>query len=445
MKRLFAFFSSMLAVLTLSAQPSWVTQHPVSDTEYMGVGFALLSESDYVQKATSNALADIASQIAIKVDASSFIHTIDIDGKSRELFEEKVQNSMAAYLEGQEMRDSYQDGNKYYVLYALNKRTYQKNLENHRQKAVAEGWTYYERGMSSMEVNDLVNAVTLFAKGLEAVEPWLFTDLTRKVNGKTVSVPAELYDAYLNVFAGMAITTNVAQLQGEIYKAIPQTIAACLSRDGIVVANVPLEARFVVGDGSVSPALNTDFNGTAEFHVLNITSKAAVQELRITLSDTFLSALPEAYRQIIKKQSWPEAKVSITLTSGSGSLAYFHVGKDKLNSCQKQIHTMLANNNFTFTEDANTAQIYVDYETTLEIGGIVPGELYDLNECYASLTLKIYNNQTQQLLMEYTVDRLRVLASIKNSAEQTKLQAAREVMKRVNRELPGKLRSLNLN
>ena len=68
-----------------------------------------------------------------------------------------------------------------------------------------------------------------------------------------------------------------------------------------------------------------------------------------------------------------------------------------------------------------------------------------MNECYASLTLKIYNNQTQQLLMEYTVDRLRVIASIKNSAEQTKLQAAREVMKRVNRELPGKLRSLNLN
>ncbi len=431
--------------MTMSAQPAWVNQHPVSDTEYMGVGFASLSESDYVQKATSNALADIASQIAIKVDASSFMHTVDVDGKSRELFEEKVQNSMAAYLEGQEMKDSYQDGGKYYVLYSLNKKTYQKNLESHRQKAIAEGWNYYERGMSSMEVNDLVNAVSLFAKGLEAVEPWLFTDLTKRVNGKTISVPAELYDAYLNVFAGMAITTNVAQLEGEAYKAIPQTIAACLSREGIVVANVPLEARFVVGDGSVSPALNTDFNGTAEFHVLNITSKAAVQELRITLSDKFLSALPEAYRQIVKKQSWPEAKVSITLKDNTGSLAYFHVGKDKLNSCQRQVHTLLANNNFTFTDDANAAQIFVDYETTLEIGGTVAGELYDMNECYASLILKIYNNQTQQLLMEYTVDRLRILAPIKNSADQTKIQAAREVMKRVNRELPGKLRSLNLN
>ena len=104
MKRIFAIISSLVAVMTMSAQPAWVNQHPVSDTEYMGVGFASLSESDYVQKATSNALADIASQIAIKVDASSFMHTVDVDGKSRELFEEKVQNSMAAYLEGQEFR-----------------------------------------------------------------------------------------------------------------------------------------------------------------------------------------------------------------------------------------------------------------------------------------------------------------------------------------------------
>ncbi len=444
MKRLFLFLSVACAAWSLVAQPAWVKQHPVSESDYLGVGFASLTEPDYVQKATSNALADMASQIAVKVDAQSFMHTVDVDGHSRQLFEEKVQNSMTAYLEGQELTDSYQDDGKYYVLYKLDKKTYRKNLEAHRQKAIAEGWTYYERGMSSMEVNDLVNAISLFAKGLEAVEPWLFTDLTRQANGKTYNVPAELYDAYLNVFAGMALTTNVAQLEGEAYKPIAQTIAACLSRDGIVVANVPLEARFAVGEGTLSPALNTDFNGTAEFHVLNITSKAPVQEVRITLSDAFLSALPASYRELMKQQSWPEAKVSITLQSNTASLAFFHVGKDKLNSCQRQVHSLLANQHFTFTDDAQAAQLYIDYETQLEMGGIVAGEMYDMNECYASLTLKIFNNQTQQQLLEYTVDRLRVLAPVKNTAAQTKQQAAREVMKRVNRELPARLKTLQL-
>lgn len=74
----------ILGSLALFAQqPAWVTSHPTDANAYIGIGFAPLKDSDYIQKATQNALNDIALQIATHIESNSFMHTVDIDGKSR--------------------------------------------------------------------------------------------------------------------------------------------------------------------------------------------------------------------------------------------------------------------------------------------------------------------------------------------------------------------------
>ena len=85
----------------LAQQPAWVTSHPTDDNSYIGIGFAPLKDPYYIKKATQNALNDIALQIATRIESNSFMHTVDIDGKSRELFEDKIKSSVVSYLEGQ--------------------------------------------------------------------------------------------------------------------------------------------------------------------------------------------------------------------------------------------------------------------------------------------------------------------------------------------------------
>ena len=87
---------------------------------------------------------------------------------------------------------------------------------------------------------NLSQAAQLYGKGLEAVEPWAFMDLTTNAGGSSVNVPIELYNAYVNVFSGMTITTNVTMVEGEAFKAIADPIAGCLSKNGVVVPNVKL-------------------------------------------------------------------------------------------------------------------------------------------------------------------------------------------------------------
>ena len=446
MKKLIIAISLWLlgSLALIAQQPAWVTSHPTDDNAYIGIGFATLDEPNYIQKATQNALNDIALQIATRIESNSFMHTVDIDGKSKELFEDKIRSSMVSYLEGQKLVDSYQNERNYYVYYSLDKATYENSTQKHKRAAISTGLDYYNKARKALESNSLVTAVQLLGKGLEAVSPWLFMDLSTTVDGNRFDIPAELYNAYIQVFDGLTITINQLNIEGEAFKPIKAPIAGCLSRNGSVIQNVKLKAEFVMGSGEITPPVATDYNGTSEFYVTNITSKASVQEIRISIDDSFITDLPVSYRQLIKKQSWPSAKITISLTPQQVT-AYLNVSNSDLSSCEKQITAILANQHFTMTEDPDNAMLFIDLSTSLELGGVIPGDMYDLNECLCGLALKIYNNESTALLLNYVVDRIRVLSPANKTPEQTEMMCVRELMKRVKRELPKQIKNLTLN
>ena len=446
MKKLIIVISLWLlgSLALIAQQPAWVTSHPTDDNAYIGIGFATLDEPNYIQKATQNALNDIALQIATRIESNSFMHTVDIDGKSKELFEDKIRSSMVSYLEGQKLVDSYQNERNYYVYYSLDKATYENSTQKHKRAAISTGLDYYNKARKALESNSLVTAVQLLGKGLEAVSPWLFMDLSTSVDGNRFDIPAELYNAYIQVFDGLTITVNQLNIEGEAFKPIKAPIAGCLSRNGSVIPNVKLKAEFVMGSGEITPPVATDYNGTSEFYVTNITSKASVQEIHISIDDSFITDLPVSYRQLIKKQSWPSAKITISLAPQQVT-AYLNVSNSDLSSCEKQITAILANQHFTMTEDPDNAMLFIDLSTSLELGGVVPGDMYDLNECLCGLALKIYNNENTALLLNYVVDRIRVLSPANKTPEQTEMMCVRELMKRVKRELPKQIKNLTLN
>ena len=83
--------------------------------------------------------------------------------------------------------------------------------------------------------------------------------------------------------------------------------------------------------------------------------------------------------------------------------------------------------------------------TEMEIGDSVHGEMYDMNECFASLTLKVYDNIKQTQLVEYSVTQVKVLVPADKSEAQAKAMCTRELMKRVNAGLPKELKKMNIN
>ena len=347
---------------------------------------------------------------------------------------------MVAWMEGQELKETYQSNDNYYVYYSLDKKVYARNSESRRKQVVQIGLDYLQKGREAESMMNLAQAVQLYGKGLEAVEPWVFMNLV----SDGMNVPTELYHAFVNVFSNMTITTNVVQVEGEAFKAISIPFAGCLSKNGDVVPNVKLKASFVTGGGAVSEPIETDHTGTAEFYVTNITSKEGVQDLRISIDDSFMQALPDSYRQLLQNQVWPSAKVTVLLKSVPVT-AYLYINDENdLEGIEKRISSLLTNNHFTMSEDSDASQIFIDLTTKMELGSVVTGGMYDLNTCYCTFILKFYNNKTEQLLLDYSVNQVKVLSPVHKSAEETIAMCIREVMKRVNRELPNRLKKLSL-
>lgn len=454
MKPNMKFFDSMkrsllTAVLiavaaTLYGQtPSWVRSRPVSEAKYTGIGMCPVSENDFQRKAMTNAMLEIATQISVNVESSSFMQTVDVDGRSKSLFEEKVKESVAANIEGQELKDSYNDGTHYYVYYELDKKAYWKQMETRRHRGISLGLDWYGKGQAAERLHNFSGAVQMYAKGLQAIEPYLYLGLVTDYAGRKFDVATELYNAYINVFAGMEFVQNTTEVGAEAFKPCGDPLTVCLMRNGDIMANVLLKGSFVSGDGEVTAPVKTDAEGLATFYISNVTSKQSIQTVEISVDDSFLSSLPKSYKILLQGVSFPTARFTVVLMN-SNYTAYLMVENNDLEPCVKQVRSILANNYFEFTEDTE-ANLFVTMSTTMDVGSTFRGELYDMNECLASLTLRVYDNIRQTQLLDYNVTQIKVLVPADKTEAQAKAMCSREVMKRVNAELPKMLKKMNVN
>ena len=442
-KILLSLCLAAIAAGLYAQEPQWVSRRPVAEGKYLGIGMAPLSDPDCRNKAVSNAMMDIASQISVSIETSSFMQTLDVDGRSKELFEEKVKSKMAANIQGQELKDSYQSATHYYVYYELDKKKYENHVAAQKKKGTELGLDYYSKGQAAEASHSYANAVKLYAKGLEAIEPYLYLDLAAQYEGRKIDLPTELYNACIGVFSGLELVQNVTEVGVEAFKPCGEPLAVCLSKAGQVIPNVTLKASFTAGDGVTTPETKTDYTGTAVFYVTNVTSKLPVQTVEVRIDESFIEDVPASYRELIDTSAWPGATFTLVLVS-SNYTAYYMVEKNDIESCDRQVRAILVNNNFDLTEDTS-ANLFITLSTTFDVGGTVAGELYDMNECYAGLTLKIYDNLNQKELLNYNVPQVRVLVPVTKSEQQTMAMCARELMKRVNVQLPQALKKLNIN
>ena len=159
--------------------------------------------------------------------------------------------------------------------------------------------------------------------------------------------------------------------------------------------------------------------------------------------NSFVSALPKSYRTLLQNQMWPTAKVTITLAQ-KASTAYLYLNeKNDLEGIERYVGKILANNHFTLTEDPDAAECFIDLSTTMDLGESIKGK-FDLNTCYCTLVMKIYNNSSQQLLLDFTLNRVKVLVPESQTAEECISTCINEVMKRVKRDLPKQMEKISL-
>ncbi len=443
--------ASVLLAFTLfvSAQdkPDWLKQRPVTGLNYVGIGMASKNGTDYVQKAKQKALSDLVSEIKVEVQSSSLLNTIEDHGQVRSRFEEAIRLSAKEEIQGYRMIGVWEDENEYWVYYELNKYDYDDFLKARREKAVKEGFGYWYKGQVALQEGHLQSAAELFTKGLEVIQPAINQDLSCSYEEKVINVGQELYASLMGLFDGMAITTSVGKIEAEAFRSVEPDLAACLSKNGVALANMKLKVTFVSGSGDLSQPTLTDQTGTSMFRINNITSKQSNQQVRIALDTDFLKNLQQGiYASLYSKllSEAPEVMIDIVLKNAKVA-AYVEMKDNHIQPLEQTVKSILATNYFDVVADASMADVTVTLSTEFFPGQPVKGELYNMVECFSSMSLQLVDNRTGRGLLDYSVSRLRTLVPSAKSVAQAKQMATRELMKRVQRELKMELQKIHID
>ena len=429
----------VIAALGYCKEPKWLTSRS-SETSYIGVGSCSMSQADGQSIAEENALNDLARQIAVQIETNSFLSTREIDYSVSEMFEQTTKSSAKNLLEGHQLVGTYIDKktDTYYVCYELNKQVYLLNKSKKEKEIADKGYSYVREAQRALSNGDMFRALTYYEQGLAAVEPWLYLDLRGFYDGKSVNVPDALYMGYASAFDGLVISVEPNTLKAIAGQSCSEDIRLHLTREGKNVANMPLEASFIESSGTITRSCKTDKEGVAIFRLSGITGKAKLAIIRFFVAKSVTSGLSPSFKRLLNTQTWPETVCRVEVESGP-KIAYINDDGCDLETLPKQIGALLGNNHFVITPDPDEAEIFVNLTNSVDYAGIVNGEISNLNESYVNLEIKFFDNSNQHLLYTYSIQQLRVLTPEKNSIEQTMAQCTREVMKRVQKELPRKL------
>ena len=428
-------------------RPDWVKQHPVSGLSYIGIGMAEISEGDYQQKAKQNALSDLVSEIQVVIAANSLLNTLEDDGNVKQTFAESIRIEARAEIENFRLVDSWQGDNEYWVYYELNKDDYVALVEARRQKAIRNGFDFWYKGHIILQQGDLMTAIELFSNGMEAIRPVLNQELFCSYEGKTINLATELYAALAGVFDGITIVLNPATVSATPFQGIGEPIAIGVYRNGNPLRNIRLKAEFVSGSGDLSSMSPTDESGVAALYVRNITSKQAQQEIGISLIDDVFSLFRKgSYAALFKQMLSSLSGATLTInTVQTQTSAYVRSAQSDIEAVERTVKSLLNNHFFNVVASPSEADIIVTLDNKCRKGNTVPGELYNFIEFFSTLGIKIENNRTGQILLNYSINDERTLVPENKSASQGKNMAARELIKRLNREFARELKKITFD
>lgn len=428
-------------------KPAWVTERPVNTMYYTGIGMALKTEKDYMQKAKQNALSDLVSEIKVEVSSNSLLSTLENNGEVKSDFEETIRLGAKEEIENFQLVENWQSETEYWVYYQLNKFDYEEYMEKRREKAIKQGFDYWYKGQESLRQGDLMVALELFLKGLDVIQPVVNDELTCSYEDKTMDVGRELYSSLKGIFSGMTIYVSPKTLEGQAFQAIETPVLVKVERKGVPLRNLRLKCVFVEGAGQLSQNTTTDDAGEMELRILNVTSKASKQEVAITMDEALFRPYESGiYAGLIQtvKNSGPEAIVNVNIGQNTVN-AFFKVTPGSDESVLRAVQGILTRNYFNIVASPSKATVIVSLSTDFRKGEKVDGEMYNMIAYYSGVGIKIADNGTGAEVLNYDLADVKTLLSEKTAPASARSAAVRELVKRINRDLPRQLKNLNIS
>ncbi|MBT5419470.1 MAG: LPP20 family lipoprotein, partial [Candidatus Cloacimonetes bacterium] len=179
---------SQINFLHAKKAPDWVTSRPINKEFYIGIGHAskIKGSNDHIEKATSEALKNLASEITVNISGEVVSSMIEKSGMLEEELKSKIRSTTEAELEGYELVEQWQDKKEYWIYYRLSKVKYQLARKEKIEKAVSLALDQFSKAKMYEQNKEYDKALLLFLQSLKPIEKYIGETLKANYNGQSV-------------------------------------------------------------------------------------------------------------------------------------------------------------------------------------------------------------------------------------------------------------------
>ncbi|MEZ4799486.1 MAG: LPP20 family lipoprotein [Flavobacteriales bacterium] len=201
-------------VAEVAPKPGWVDQRPFSSAYYIGVGTANKKAQplDYQNAAKKNALNDLASEISVRVQGTTFLNTLEVNKNFSEEFISNITTSTDEKIEDYEVAGIWENENEYWIYYRLNKSQYQQNKAIKKSKAQDSAYDFYLKGLDAEQNSNVSASIDLYLRGLFAIQDYWNETNEYQTEGGKVFLDNNLYSSLQRIASGLQINVPAPKI-----------------------------------------------------------------------------------------------------------------------------------------------------------------------------------------------------------------------------------------
>jgi hypothetical protein len=272
--------------LQAGPKPSWLIQQPVDPNYYLGIGSA--SKNKYgseAQKSSQDlALADLASQITVKITSDIVTTLIENGAITKEEYLATARSEAVADLEGHELVDTWQDANYHYAYYRLSKAQYAAIQAKKRQAALALSTDFLAKAKAADELSQFSESFNATVQAFIPLLPYLNEALEADFNGHQVILSNEVNTQLQAMLSGIELSPSQSNLSAKLGQPLQEKLTIfARGHNTQALRGLPLKVQFKKGAGELLETVKTGSQGRATLQVTSITAPLKLQILEISV------------------------------------------------------------------------------------------------------------------------------------------------------------------
>lgn len=377
--------------------PQWVNQRPISGAYYIGISASskVREPLEYASVAKKNALSDLASEISVEVQGSSFLNTLEVNKHFHEEFVSNITTSTREKIEGYEIAGTWETEDEYWVYYRLSKAKHAAIKKEKKDKALSAANDLYLKGRDAAMTGNMGNAIDMHIRALlEMKEYW--ADVNEwVVDGRTVYLDNEIYSNLNNLAANIQIQPSASSLTLSHANGYESSIDVLVHHKGNPLRNIPVAYVYDKGKYMKPREVMTTEEGKVTIRVSDVNIDNSDNRLSIEV-DIQKVVDPNLEKRFVRpllqalKNERREIPIHVELPSAYIESTELDLGQaSESQLLSSSIQNALLKKGIKFTSDSEAADYTIRVSASTTRGGTSQG----LHVAYLEMSIAVVDNQ----------------------------------------------------